>query len=161
MTLRALGIAIAAYATIAAMEVIRSPLRAHERAPFSPKKDTRALQDARTVSDGVYTDEQAKRGRAIYEQHCARCHGPTLAGGEVAGPLVGPIFGANWNGVSMADMVERTKVTMPLDGPGKMSRQQIADVLAYVLSANKFPAGKTELPRQAEMLGLIKFQPLK
>lgn len=160
MTLRTLGIAIAAIAAIAAMEVIRSPLRAHERATFA-LEDTRAPQDARTVSDGVYTDEQAKRGRAIYEEHCARCHGPTLAGGEVAGPLVGPIFGANWNGVSMADMVERTKVTMPLDGPGKMSRQQIADVLAYVLSANKFPAGKTELPRQAEMLGLIKFQPLK
>jgi len=143
MRLRALWIVIAASA---ATEVVRSPVPAH------------AAQEVRTVSDGVYTDDQAKRGHAIYEQHCARCHGPSLAGGEIAGPLVGPIFGANWNGVSMADMVERTKQTMPLDGPGRMSRQQIADVLAYVLSANKFPAGETELPRQAERLALIKYQ---
>ena len=146
MRLRGLCIAIAGLTAIA---VVRVPVRADS---------TGAVQDGRTVADGVYTDEQAKRGHAIYQQHCARCHGPSLAGGEIAGPLVGPIFGSNWNGVSMADMVERTKVTMPLDGPGKMSRQQIADVLAYVLSANKFPAGKTELPRQAEMLGLIKYQ---
>jgi hypothetical protein len=46
---------------------------------------------------------------------------------------------------------------MPQTSPGKLTRQQNADILAYVLSFNKFPAGKTELYRQAEMLKEIHF----
>jgi hypothetical protein len=57
----------------------------------------------------------------------------------------------------MADLVERTRISMPLDGPGVLSRQQVVDVIAFVLNANKFPAGETELPRQAEILGQIMF----
>jgi len=39
-----------------------------------------------------------------------------------------------------------------------LSRQQTVDVMTYVFSANKIPAGKTELPRQAEMLTLIQYK---
>ena len=37
------------------------------------------------------------------------------------------------------------------------ARQQIADVLSFVLSVNKLPAGDVELPRQSELLSPIKF----
>jgi hypothetical protein len=47
---------------------------------------------------------------------------------------------------------------MPQNAPGKLTKQQNADILAYVLSFNKFPAGKTELYRQAEMLKEILFE---
>jgi hypothetical protein len=58
-------------------------------------------------------------------------------------------------------MAERVRTTMPVDKPASLSRQQTADVLAYVFRANKFPAGDTELPRQAEMLSLIQFKATK
>ena len=111
----------------------------------------------RTVWDGVYTEAQAKRGEAIYRQSCALCHGDALLGREMASPLTGPAFAANWNGVTLGDLIERMRVTMPQDRPGSLSRQQNADVLAYILSVSRFPAGKAELPRQTEILNQIRF----
>jgi mono/diheme cytochrome c family protein len=115
-------------------------------------------QETRTVLDGVYTEEQAKRGETIYVDHCVRCHGPKLLGGNEVGALTGPVFNGNWEGVPLSAMLDRVRVTMPLDKPSTMSRQQIADVLAYIFSFNKIPAGKAELPRQAEMLNLIQYK---
>jgi mono/diheme cytochrome c family protein len=117
-----------------------------------------SAQDTRTVLDGVYTEEQAKRGEAIYLEHCVRCHGPKLLGGNEVGALTGPVFNGNWNGVPLSAMLDRVRATMPLDKPQTMSRQQIADVLSYIFSFNKIPAGKAELPRSAEMLNLIQYK---
>lgn len=120
-----------------------------------------AQSTTRSIWDGVYTNQQAKRGDSVYRQHCLSCHGPSLEGGETAGPLAGAVFTSNWNGVTVGDMFERTRVSMPLDKPGTLSRQQIADVLAYMFSQNEFPAGKTELARQSELLKQIKFEAQK
>jgi mono/diheme cytochrome c family protein len=121
-----------------------------------------AGQPARTVWDGVYTEAQAKRGEEIYFERCVRCHGPMLMGGtDGAGPLIGPTFNGNWNGVPLGSMVDRMRMTMPLDKPATLSRQQTADVLTYILSVNKFPVGKEELPRTAEILNQIQFKASK
>ena len=120
----------------------------HTQEPAAPE---------RTVWDGVYTEEQAKRGEALYEKQCSACHGDKLAGRESAPPLTGGAFLSNWNGLSLGDLFERIRRTMPQTSPGKLTRQQNADILAYVLSFNKFPAGKIELYRQAEMLREIRF----
>jgi len=113
---------------------------------------------ARSVWDGVYTEEQAKRGAALYAKECAGCHGTALTGGEEAPALSGTTFMSNWNGLTLGDLFERTRTTMPQNDPGKVSRQQHADILAFILSFNKFPAGKTELEMQAEMLKEIRFE---
>ncbi|MGH9196751.1 MAG: c-type cytochrome, partial [Acidimicrobiia bacterium] len=128
-------------------------------APGSSRDSGRSERvEGRSVWDGVYTVGQAKRGEAMYAEHCSRCHGATLmGGGEGVGPLIGATFSSNWNGVTLADMLERTRVSMPSDQPGNLTRQQTADVLAYVLSMNKFPPGKAELPRQLEILSQIRF----
>jgi mono/diheme cytochrome c family protein len=118
----------------------------------------RAQETTRSVWDGVYTEAQSKRGEAVYRLNCARCHGVALEGIETAGPLTGARFTANWNGVTVGDLMERVRVSMPNDRPGTVSRQQIADVLAYVFSVNRFPAGKAELARQTELLKQIKFE---
>ena len=34
-----------------------------------------AAQASRSVWDGVYTDEQAKRGQTLYGKECSSCHG--------------------------------------------------------------------------------------
>jgi S-disulfanyl-L-cysteine oxidoreductase SoxD len=99
-----------------------------------------------SVSGGVYTDEQAKRGEAASNKLCVSCHGPDLSGGEAGPSLVGLEFLGNWNALSLADFFDRVHATMPADAPGTMTPQQTVDVTAYVLKLNKFPAGQTELP---------------
>jgi mono/diheme cytochrome c family protein len=111
-----------------------------------------AQEPTRSVWDGVYTQEQADRGRPLYDEHCASCHADTLMGGEMSPPLVGGEFMSNWNGLTLGDLFERIRTTMPQSKPGKLSREVNADITAYILSVNKFPAGKTELPHSAEFL---------
>jgi len=114
-------------------------------------------QDAtRSVWDGVYTQEQAERGRPLYNQHCASCHADTLMGGEMSPPLVGGEFLSNWNGLTLGDLFERIRTSMPQNKPGTLSREVNADITAYILSVNKFPAGKTELAHSAEFLREIR-----
>jgi S-disulfanyl-L-cysteine oxidoreductase SoxD len=115
-------------------------------------------QTPRSVWDGVYTEEQAKRGEPVYRKECAACHGDQLSGGESAPALTGGAFLSNWNGLTVGDLFDRIRKTMPQSGPGRLTRQQDADILAYVLSRNKFPFGKTELYRQSEMLKEIRFE---
>jgi len=117
--------------------------------------------ESRSVWDGVYTEEQAKRGETIYGKECAACHGAMLTGGESAPPLTGGAFLANWNGLTVADLFDRIRKTMPQTSPGRLTRQQNADILAFMLSINKFPSGKTELYRQSEMLKEIRFESVK
>jgi len=120
-----------------------------------------APADSRSVWDGVYTEEQAKRGEAVYRKDCGACHGDMLTGGESAPALTGSGFQANWNGLTLGDLFDRIRKTMPQTAPGRLTRQQVADVLAFTLSINKFPAGKTELYRQSEMLKEIRFETKK
>jgi mono/diheme cytochrome c family protein len=116
---------------------------------------------ARSVWDGVYTAEQAKRGESLYAQHCSSCHGSTFEGGEMAPPLAGGAFNANWNGLSLGDLAERIRISMPQNNPGSLSRQQYVDILATMLGGGEFPQGKTELPREVEALKQIAFESAK
>jgi len=118
----------------------------------------RAQSTERSVWDGVYTVEQAKRGETLYANNCASCHGSALGGGESAPALTGGEFFANWNGLTLGDLFDRIRVSMPADRPGKLSREQNADVLTFMLSVSQFPAGKTELEHQSEILKQIRFE---
>ena len=109
-------------------------------------------QASRTTWDGVYTEAQAKRGATLYSDNCAACHGTDLTGGESAPPLAGIPFFATWNGLTVGDLFERIRTSMPADRPGRLSREQNADILSHVLKVNGFPAGPTELSRQTETL---------
>jgi mono/diheme cytochrome c family protein len=112
-------------------------------------------QTTRSVWDGVYTAEQAARGQVLYANLCSACHGLALNGGESAPPLSGGEFLSNWNGLTVGDLFERIRVSMPADNPGHLSRQQNADILAHILNVNQFPAGKTELETRTETLKQI------
>ena len=118
----------------------------------------RAQQSQRTVWDGVYSEEQAKRGEAAYGASCSNCHGRDMAGADMTPGLTGYAFMANWDGLSMSDLVERIRISMPQDRPGTLSRQQTVDIVSYVLRFNEFPAGKEELPRETQVLKEILFK---
>jgi len=114
---------------------------------------------AQTVSvwDGVYTDDQAARGGAGFTAHCANCHGADLGGTGEAPALSGPKFLSDFDGLSLGDLFDRIRTTMPQDNPGSLPRDQVADILAYLLKANALPAGSKELDRRSEYLKAIGF----
>ncbi|HKD09172.1 MAG TPA: cytochrome c [Bryobacteraceae bacterium] len=120
-----------------------------------------ASQNQRSVWDGVFTADQATRGQARYREICASCHGEMLEGGESAPPLAGGAFLANWNTLSVGDLFDRTRSTMPQNKPGSLNREANAEILAYILSANQFPAGKAPLPQASEVLKEIRIEAIK
>jgi quinoprotein glucose dehydrogenase len=117
-----------------------------------------AQPPTKSIWDGVFTDAQAARGKALYSDNCASCHGGELTGGEMAPPLAGGEFMAGWDGLTIGDLFERIRISMPQNAPGSLSGQQNADILAFMFSANKFPAGADELPKEAGILKQIKFE---
>jgi mono/diheme cytochrome c family protein len=114
-----------------------------------------------SVWNGVYTAEQAKRGETSYLQACAGCHGTALEGGDMTPPLVGGGFTSNWNDLTVGELFDRIRTTMPLDNPGRLSRTQTADVIAFVLKANNWPAGDMELPADSPALKQIRIAAVK
>jgi mono/diheme cytochrome c family protein len=124
-------------------------------------RSTVHAQPTKSVWDGIYTEEQAKRGGPLYSEQCASCHGPELMGGEMAPPLASGDFLSGWDGLTVGDLFERIRISMPQNAPGSLSGQQNADILAFMLSANKFPTGTTELGTNAMLLKAIKFEAKK
>jgi cytochrome c len=124
----------------------------------------------RTVIDGVYTTEQAKRGREQYRKRCVLCHldngegqqavpeipGESLEreGDAEAPPIAGEAFLAKWNGHSVRELFERTS-TMPVGSPASLTPQQYADLVALIFQMNKFPVGQQELPPDRDALDRI------
>jgi hypothetical protein len=114
-----------------------------------------SAQTPRSVWDGVYTQEQATRG-ALSSGLCTQCHGDSFQG-DPAPPLTGPDFLTKWDGTTVGDLFELIRQTMPDDDPGALTPAQYADLLAYILSLNKFPSGSTELATDAKLLNEIRF----
>jgi mono/diheme cytochrome c family protein len=113
----------------------------------------------RSVWHGVYSDAQQKRGEPPYVRECSTCHGETLKGGEGSPALTGPEFLERWNGRTLGDLFDNIRQTMPPppDRPGKLTPQQHADVIAYILKANNFPASSdTQLPTDIGQLRQIR-----
>jgi S-disulfanyl-L-cysteine oxidoreductase SoxD len=106
-------------------------------------------QQVPTVWDGVYSAPQAERGRALYDAQCAMCHGEDLQGVEMATPLVDGAFLNAWDRQTVGDLSERVRATMPANNPGSLGLGATADIVAYILSSNQFPAGAKALPPEA------------
>jgi mono/diheme cytochrome c family protein len=115
-----------------------------------------AQEAARSVSQGVYTTAQSERGRALYQSSCGQCHGETL-GGDIAPTLTGP-FWSIWDGRTVADLFKVIQTTMPADSPQSLRPQEYADIVSYLFSVNKFPAGASELPGDPAALEGIKIR---
>ncbi len=98
----------------------------------------------RSVWDGVYSEEQAKRGEPLYADKCASCHGAQMTGND-APALVGAEFNANWTDLTLNDLFERIRLTMPADSPGSLSRPQVADIIALLLKHGAMPSGMADL----------------
>jgi len=108
-------------------------------------RSVRAADAQKTTMDGVYTNDQATRGKTQYSQACANCHMDDLSGSGQALPLAGDAFTETWEGQSVGDLFDLIHNTMPQDKPGTLSPEVTVDVISYLLQFNKFPAGSAEL----------------
>ena len=115
-------------------------------------------QTTSSVLDGVYTEAQASHGAQAYAQSCAPCHGASLGGVGEAPALVGGGFISDIAGLTLGDLFDRMRTTMPLNNPGGLSREQYSDILAFVLKSNGFPSGPRELYQRSEYLNVIRFE---
>ncbi len=120
-------------------------------------------QTLRSVFDGVFTEEQSARGEAQYLETCERCHKEDLAGDqyEDVPPLVGDKFLSEWARWTVGDLFEFFTTEMPPKRKDrtKLSAENYADILAYILKQNGFPAGKAELLPTLEPLLEIEMSP--
>ena len=114
-----------------------------------------------TVWDGMYTDEQAARGEMLYQEWCASCHAPDLSGGDLAPVLAGGEFVWNWSGLTVGQLFERLRISMPQENPSSVTRAQKADILAFMLRANEFPVGEQELVGRSEILDQFMFEAVR
>jgi mono/diheme cytochrome c family protein len=101
-------------------------------------------QDQRTVWSGIYTAEQAARGKEKAVAACAECHGEMMEGG-LAPTLKGEDFIGHWYDAKLRELADKVTLTMPQQAPGTLSPEEYADVMAYLLEVNGFPAGQTPL----------------
>jgi cytochrome c len=117
-----------------------------------------AADSAHSIWDGVYTAEQAQHGKADYTNYCVVCHGEDLEGdGNEVPALGGRAFLYLWDAQPLQALYDRIHTTMPQSNPGSLTEQEAVDIVAYVLSANKIPAGTNVLPSGAQALQSIRF----
>jgi alcohol dehydrogenase (cytochrome c) len=115
----------------------------------------RAASADKHASEGVYTSAQATRGRALFGDNCAICHGGDLQGMGNNPPLAGPSFLEKWGGLPLGALHGVIDKSMPPGNGGLLGAVSEADVVAYILSQNGFPAGANSLPVDASGLSVI------
>jgi mono/diheme cytochrome c family protein len=106
-----------------------------------------AAQAKTSVKAGVYTAAQAERGQSMYRSKCASCHAPNR--------FTDDFFYQSFAGKPLWEMFEVISDSMPEDNPGSLKAAEYADVIAYLLQLNKFPAGESELPADKDALSGI------
>ncbi len=111
-------------------------------APTTPVAEAPAAEA--TASNEFFTTQQATRGRGLFRDNCVSCH----ASSEFAGAS----FERRWTNRAVGDLYEFVLYSMPDDNPGGLPAQTYADIIAYVLQLNDFPAGDTPLPTSMEAL---------
>ena len=108
-----------------------------------------------SLSDGIYTEEQASRGAEDYAARCASCHSADLRGNSNSPSLIGLSFMFIWEGRTLGELFTKMSTEMPTDQPGSLSQQSYSAILAFILKSNDFPAGDKELASNASVLESI------
>jgi len=102
----------------------------------------------RSTNDGVYTAEQAARGKTAFDGRCSGCHETSR--------FAGKDFMAEWDGKALKEIWDIASGTMPEDNPGSLKQQEYGDIIAYFLSLNAYPTGEKELEPTGAAMAQIK-----
>ncbi len=114
-----------------------------------------AAENVISVWEGVYTKEQAARGKTRYFASCAVCHGALLQGDSDSPELAGKSFMKRWGDQSVGTLFAFASSQMPVGRPGSLGVQGYADVIAHIFATNGFPDGQKELPANGQALERI------
>ena len=127
-----------------------------------------------SAARGIYTEQQAVAGKALYETHCAGCHGASLMNGpRTSSSLVGTEFiekwgakppqsgSAQWTGLKADALLASMIKTMPPGTKKPVSASEQLSILTYILQRNGFPAGSVALTANSPELRdpNVAFQP--
>ena len=103
----------------------------------TPSGATVELREPNTL-EGIYTAAQAQRGRLVFENICSACHTTEEWQDE--------LFLDRWEGESVYRFWFFIYERMPGDAPPyALPREQVSDVLTYILQLNGLPSGDVEL----------------
>lgn len=111
-----------------------------------------------SIWDGVFSEAQAQRGKALYQARCAICHGQDLVAdfADIESPsLTGTRFNLDWVGKTIAERFQRIRRTMPPTNPGGLDDQTAIDIVAFILEFNGYPSAKQELRADIRVLEKI------
>lgn len=115
-----------------------------------PRPAADASDRTPSVLDGVFSAEQAARGKLTFRRVCAACH--------TSREFTGNFFLLTWRGRSVGDLFKTLRRTMPYDRPGSLRGAEYVEVIAYILERNGYPSGETELAAKQELLEQIHIQ---
>ncbi|HEX2940470.1 MAG TPA: cytochrome c [Rhodopila sp.] len=115
-----------------------------------------SAQTKPAASDGdplpaLYTEAQAKAGSKIFAAHCVACHGANLQG-TAAPSVAGTDFltTAQHNGWTLQIIRYIVFKMMPRNAPATLSPEESADVMAFLLASDCYPAGSKPFPSDEE-----------
>lgn len=107
----------------------------------------------RSTMTGVYTADQAMKGKEVFQGTCSGCH--TVASHS------GQLFADRWIGKSLNDFYDYVSRLMPKSAPGTLSEDEYVWVTAYVLKLNGMPASSHELSAEPALLKAIRIDSTK
>jgi mono/diheme cytochrome c family protein len=103
-------------------------------------------------AESTYAPAQAARGESVFRRVCAECHVQSL--------FEGAAFRRSWAGRPAYDLFELIRTTMPQDNPGRLRRQEYADVVTYFLKLSGARPDTIELAADVDALRRVSFPPL-
>jgi len=112
------------------------------------RAQTSTAVDSTSTLAGVYTGDQAKRGKEAYLTYCRSCHLPST----------GNAFAQRWAGKTILDLFTYIYETMPDNNPRSVSETDNADIIGYLLQTTGMPVGSRELPVVADSLKAIRIE---
>lgn len=127
-------------------EAEAAPSPSAESAPAATAAPPPATADTAVPADlpvGLYTEDQATRGRGVFEDVCTECH--------TTSEFRGRTFQADWGRRSVYSFYRTVRSTMPDDNPGGLADQVYLDVTAYILDMNGHVVGAAELTADSPM----------
>ena len=113
-------------------------------------RESAAQAPTRTTSSGVYTAEQANRGRDMYAMQCKSCHTPASHTGQ--------IFAQWWDRKPLSELYQFIMTRMPKNEPGSLQPDEYVDVMAYLLKLNDLPSGSDPLPADSVAMKKIRIE---
>ena len=118
-----------------------------------------------TRLDAYYTESQAARGKAAFNRTCRQCHGVDPKRSTPADLVFA--LPSSFAGHFLERIVNDKRVypsvyvlyskfqSMPATDTRLITNQNRADIAAYILQANGYPAGATEIPVDSDAMRLM------